>query len=105
MLYIERLVRAFQGAGQFVSRGQQPRSLDLQRTKPPVAPAAKENAADAIGPRPTQPTAGIQPVEEKPVPPTVTAAEETVMVESDKMGAPTPREPSEAIATADPAGV
>jgi hypothetical protein len=39
-------------------------SLDLQRTKPPVPPAAKENAADAIAPRPTQPTAKTQPVEE-----------------------------------------
>jgi hypothetical protein len=88
-------------------------SLDLQRTKTPVAPkrveagvvAAEEKAANVIEPKPTEPDAETQPIEEEPVAANVTAAEETVMAESDKMGAPTPGEPSEAIATADPAGV
>jgi hypothetical protein len=39
-------------------------SLDLPRTKPPVAPAAEEKPAGAIEVKPTEPTSEAQPIEE-----------------------------------------
>jgi hypothetical protein len=71
-------------------------SLDLPRTKPPVAPAAEEKLAAAIEVKPTEPRAETQPVEE---------SKSEVAPEPVQMEAPAPIEPSEAITTADPAGV
>lgn len=88
-------------------------SLDLPRTKPPVAQKSgdagasvpEEKPADVIEPKPTEPVAEAQPTEGKPEEVVVTAVEETVVAESEKMEMPTPVEPSEGITAADAAGV
>jgi hypothetical protein len=67
-------------------------SLDLPRTKPPVAPAAEtvEKPADPIQAKPTEPTAEAQPVEE---------SKSEVATEPRQMEATTPEESPEAITT------
>jgi hypothetical protein len=65
-------------------------SLDLPRTKAPVAPAAEEKPAAAIEVKPTEPTSEAQPVEER---------KREVAAEPGQMEAPTPEESPEAITT------
>lgn len=67
-------------------------SLDLPKTKPPVAPAAEivEKPADAIEAKPTAPTAAAQPVAE---------SKSEVATEPVQMAAPAPEESPEAVTT------
>ena len=71
-------------------------SLDLPRTKPPVAPAAEEKPAGAIEVKPTEPTWEAQPIEE---------SKTEVATEPGQTETPAPEESPEAMTPADPAGV
>ena len=82
-------------------------SLDLPRTKPPVAPAAETAKKPAAvtevkltepkptEPKPTEPTSKAQPVEE---------SKSEVVTEPSQVAAPAPEESPEAITTADTPG-
>jgi hypothetical protein len=81
-------------------------SLDLPRAKPAVAPAADEKpvASGAASGEPTGQLEETQPVEETPVEPAVSAAEETVVAvsaEREQATQPAPEETPEAVTTVD----
>jgi hypothetical protein len=71
-------------------------SLDLPRTKPPVAPAAEENPPAVTEPKPTKPTSEALPIEE---------SKSEVTREPVQMESPAPEESPEAIAAADTSGL